>query len=647
MAKKKTVYNPTKEEREARNHVYKSLTTMLDVHEQTYPQFNDDGGDQTLQQYVDDSFRRLNGYTLTREEQGKEDWQANVFDPVTRTKQKALVASVALNEPEFEYQATNKNGVLSTKRAEFSRQLVRHSRRGRGKNLKLETFFEAWECAGAGTVITYDGYRVEKNKQKVITSFNPVNGDIETKEEEVTNDYGPISTIVPLSEFYIWDIYIFDVQDQPRVAWVQKYNGADLKRDFGKYKNFDLVKDKKSVNRFRTRQEQYFFESWQNRVHDEDDYEVIRFYDKEHDKYEIWANGIPLLRAPILNGKKEKRYPFSKSILEPFAQKNFFYGKSWPSIMQAYQDELNISWNHILDSFYRSLEPPMLVGMANKDLLDLQDEFMSDDGRYYVPDVNQVKPWPFKGPDQGQMSILQLIASNIDAMSLGTNQSAQQGEGVTARETLIVEEHADEIKGIFFMFLEDLWRQKEELRIDNVYMHYMQPKYEEIIGKDGTKRLKEALNIFNIPDTPLSDGSVGTLAIQIAGSEDNLLSLNEIEGREEAMEEETGRPFKLIGVTSDYLDDWDIDFTIIPASIHARTQQRKEQELQRKHGYMGQFFPEYFVSNKEKMFEEFLNVYEENIDEYNAPAQPQQPQQGEQAREQEGQETGGSLLGLE
>src|SRR3990167_8872035 len=132
-----------------REGVYKDLSLMLDKKTKTYPQFNDEFGDHTLMDFVDASLKRLNGYTFTREEQGKEDWQNNFFNNTTRAKMKAIVASVALQIPDFVYQAINKFGIFSAKRAEIVKQLVKASRLQ--ENLQVEFFFEAWEAAGAGT----------------------------------------------------------------------------------------------------------------------------------------------------------------------------------------------------------------------------------------------------------------------------------------------------------------------------------------------------------------------------------------------------------------------------------------------------------------------------------------------------------------
>src|SRR3990172_5359129 len=88
-----------------REGIYADLSEMLNRKTQTYPQFNDEFGDHTLMDFIDASLKRLNGYTFTRAEQGKDEWQNNFFNNITRAKLKAIVASVALQVPDFSYRA--------------------------------------------------------------------------------------------------------------------------------------------------------------------------------------------------------------------------------------------------------------------------------------------------------------------------------------------------------------------------------------------------------------------------------------------------------------------------------------------------------------------------------------------------------------
>lgn len=624
---KSALYRPTKKIQEKRDSVYRQVQEMIDERNRSFPQFTGENGDRTLIQYINDSDRRLNAYTPSREEQGKEDWQANVFNPITREKLKAVVAGVAQRFPEIEFKATNGDGLFSRQRAELIKQLVRHSREK--SNPQMEIFFEAWQMCGKGTEIKYDGYLKTKYKRKFIKSCDIEKGIVEFAEREETVDDRPIDLSVPLPEFFIMDFRIRDVQDQPAIAWIQHYNREQLEMEFGQYKNYKYLKDKVGFakGRFSSDTTSYFYDKWSNRVEQENDFEVIRYYNKIEDRYEIWINGVDMLSSPLLWGKANKLYPFSKGIFEPFIDNQFFYGKSLPSTLEGNQDVDNTIWNTMLDKLYRSLTPPMLVGLTNKDLLDVEEELVNQDNKFYVPDVNQVKPMPYDGVTNGDIAMLGATSRMLDLASTDANQSGLQGRGVTASEIRVADENARRMKGIFFTMLEDLWIQKTKIRIQNILINYMQERHEKIIGPDGAEKVKEALTIFNVKDVPLADGSIGTLGVQVADKQKDLMSQKDIEVREVAAYDQ-GENYKLIAVTSDYLDNWDLDFTLSSESLHNQDKARMREEMLMQQQIMVQLYPEYAASNKEKMFTDFLEGFDGSIEEWEPPQQEEAPAEG-------------------
>jgi len=618
----KQIFKLNAVEQKAQGEVYQALDDMILQRNDKYPHFGDEDGAHTLIEYLDDCDKRLNGFTPSRAEQGKKDYQSNFFDPMTRNKLKAVVAGVALSLPEFKYKAVNKAGIFSSQRAELMKRLVDHSRMR--DNPKVAMFFEAWEMAGKGTVIKYDGYLKTKYKRKYIKSYDKVTGEVEFEErDEVVEDY-PVDLFVPIVEFYIWDFHIRGVQNQPRVVWAQHYNKAQIDQEFGKMANHKWVKDQESTTQIESQQKTYFYDRWKKRTQKKDDFEVIRFYDKEFDKYEIWANGVPLLRAPLLWGKADKKYPFSDAILEPFTDSAFFYGKSLPHVLMGIQDVDNTVINSILDKMARGYDPAILVGLVNKDLLDLEDELISSDNKIYVPNVEQVKPMPTAEVNRAELVMLDVIARKADLASVDANQQGIAGRGVTAREILIADENAAKLKGIFFTFLEDLWLQKNKLRVQNILMNYMGPKYEAVVGKDGKEQLHETLRIFHVDDVEFSDGSRGTLGIGVASTSDKLPSVPAIEAREEVMKDQ-GINYKFIAATSDYLDDWEFDFMLVPETLESKSQAKKQALVFEKQTYEARTFPEWFVANKDKRYAEFLDIYDERIEEQTPPQPPAPP----------------------
>lgn len=597
----------TPEQQDKQQRAYQKLRDMRDLKQQAMPHFAGPNGSRSWLQYIDEGERIINGYTPSRSEQGKEDWQSNVMDNVTRAKMRAIAASVGLKVPETKYRAKNSKGLHSKVRAEIMRRTVESS--FLLGNPILHSFMEVWQMLGHGVLFEYEGYLSGGAKRQVVDSFDTTTGEITFKEEYVKVDGRPISIIINPQDFYWADFYRRDIQEQPCLGWVQRYTKSELEVEFSNYPNYKYVKTKKECRNNTLEENTTYYSAWQEFVAD-DDYEVFRFYSKEDHTYQIWVNGIPMLLAPLLwHDKGLESYPFAKTISEPFANAEFFVGMSFPHILEGYQETKTTMVNTIVDKLYRSLEKPFLVGLANKDLLDVESELVNQDNKIYVPDVNQVKPFPFEGVTSADLAMLQNMEESINRLSIDPAQQGMTEQGVTARATILADERARELKGVLFMFLEDLWLQKNRLRVRTVLTHYLKDKAKRASFKDQT---------ITINDVTFSDGSRGILDIHIAPTTSKLLSVKEIEAREQAALEQ-GIEYKLISITKDYLDEWEYDFEVIPESLYNQSRLKKETDFQDKLQGMATVFPEYLASNKPKLFGEFVELYGETESDYNPP----------------------------
>jgi len=620
------IYIPTADEKQELDFLYEETGECIKVRNQTYPQFND----RTLIQFVDDSEKRVQGYVPTREEQGKEDWQSNVFNQSTRNKLKALVAGVATTPPELRYKAVSlADGGLDLRRSGVIENLVMHSRNK--SNVETEIFWEAWTCATQGTVVKYDGYLKTKYKRKFIKSYDLLTGDMEFEEKEVEVNDECVDVLIPISEFFPKSFKVHDVQDQPAIEWIRYLDFDSIEKEFGQYKNFKYVLDKSRAGTYQDETETFFYSKWKDRVDAKDDYEVIKYYNRFKDKYCIVINGVLLLSAPMLWGRVDKVYPFSKTIFEPFANKNFFYGNSLPNANMDVQDVINSLYNMSLDKTYRSMNPPLLAGIANKDLLEMENENIGMDSTIYVQDVGQVKYQEIPGITTSEMAMIKWVAQGMD---LGTSIDAAQqgvvsGKNVTARQIVIANENAKKLKGIFFMFLTDLWVQKTKLRILNILTNYTQPKVEELVGDDGSKTYKESFRKILVEGSKFPDGSSGTLEIQFASKPENLPTRRELDIEEEKYRIQ-GEKYEKIGLLSTYLDEFDYDVQVIPESLYQKDSAEAQAIFAEKAKIMMTVFPQLYMANQNVLFDDFTDAYGEDKSKYNlTPPQPEAPIEGE------------------
>ncbi|MEO5367794.1 MAG: hypothetical protein H7831_15825, partial [Magnetococcus sp. WYHC-3] len=351
-------YNPSEKEKQSIKAVYDELEYMRKLRNQKWKYFND----RTLKDYIDDSQLRLNGFVPTRESQGKESWQSNVFHPVTRNKFKAMLAAVALDVPQTRIVAQNESQQRDQTRAEVIKNLVKYSYDQ--ENKEEQVFFEAWEAAEKGTVVVYDGYLKSKANKKIIKSYDPETGEIEFEEQEVETDNQCVNFIVPLMNLYIKDWNIFDIQKQPSLCWVERMDVDSFRNEFQKYSKYEQVKTSAELTD-QNENDTFFKAFWQERDKDDEPIEVVRYFNKGKDEFKIIANGVLLFESPLILGKKKKWYPFAKTIFEPYAS-DFFYGNSLPNTLMGEQDVINALYNMALDKTYKSLAPALLIGNVNK-----------------------------------------------------------------------------------------------------------------------------------------------------------------------------------------------------------------------------------------------------------------------------------------
>lgn len=608
-----TAYIPSMEEVAAGTKAYGYLKTMIRLKDTKMPQFSGPEGERSWNEMVDDSEAILNGYTMSRSAQGKEDWQSNMMDNVSRVKMKAIAAGVGLATPGVSFTARNKAGTLSAKRAEIFKNITKQT--FNDGNPTLSAFKETWHMLAHGVVFEYEGYKTGGAMRDRIVSFDSLTGEVKTKREFVKMTGKPFTVILNPQEFYWWSFFVNDVQDQERIAWVQNYSRSELEEEFSKYARYNAVKDKKGAKDIAQMQASTFFAEWSERVEDEDDFEVFRLYDKGRDKYEIWINGIEMLRTPILWGDEEKMYPIAAQVAEYYANTNFFVGMPFGQIMEAYQEHKNSVINTIIDKLFRSTKKPMLIGLNNKDLFDVQEQFVDEDNRYYVPDIDQVKPFPYEGPNQGEFMMLNVLDKGLEMMSVDKAQQGQSAGGDrTAREVVIADQRAQEIKGSLYLALENLWLQKYRLRNQVVLSHFINDKAASVDTKD---------QIISIPNYTFGDGTRGVLDIHIAKSKNQLMSVEDLNARAEAMEEQ-GIAYKIISIMKTYLNDWKYDYQILPDSFHKKEKELEQAELDAEVQYVVTLHPEFYEANKDEYLKEKLAFRGKRLEDYKMPKPPQQ-----------------------
>lgn len=618
--KQENIYSPSGEQKKRIEFVYAEYTDMLNKRNQPYVQFND----RMLKEFIDDSEKRLNAYVLDKASQGKENWQANFATRAYANKAKALLAATARDIPDMHIAAVNEDEQFDHFAADITKNLVRHSY-NQG-NPQEELFFLGWSTLGHGTVLSYEGFEKQNFVKKRITSFDMLTGDVQEEIVEKSSFGEPVSYEIQLMDLLIKNFYIRDIQDQPSIIRMKYFADKDrFDAEFGKYPNAQYVRDCGEIKKEES--DTYFHNKWKETVQSGKGYLVLYYMNKYKDCYRIVANGVELYNGPMLwvditrKHLGMKMYPIAKSIYEPFANSDFFYGNSQPNSAMGEGDVLNTLYNSTLDKQYRSFVPPLLVGMVNKDMFDLEDEVVAGDTKIYVDDISQVKQMEMRGITDSDVKMIDLISRGLDLTTLDPHQEGAAQKYVTARAALGADERAKQLKGLFFMMMESLWLQKIRLRIPNILLSYTMPKLKEVIGEDGTKKLIEQTQVFNVAKSKLSDGTSGTLSIEFRprkSMEDKKAIQMDIEAQEQIAFLD-GKPMEKVVMPYGFLDRFSFNIEIIPESLWTASRAVSMAMVLEKIGTIFKLFPEYFASNKEVLFKDLLKVYDDDEGKYDLP----------------------------
>ena len=619
----KRVWTPDEQQKARIQTVYDKRADMIQVRNQPYVQFND----RTLKEFIDDSEKRLNAYVLDKASQGKEEWQANFATRAYANKAKALLAATARDIPDMHFAAVTLEDRFDHLAADVAKNLVRHSY-NQG-NPQEELFFLAWSNVGHGTVLSCEDIQKNVYERSRIKSFDLLTGEVGEEKMEKESYGEPYSYEVNLMDLLISNFYIRDVQQQPAIILESFY--ADRERFdaiFGKYPNAELVKDFKDIKPEEA--DTYFHKKWSETIRDGKGFLVSRYINKfrgSRGTYRIIANGVELYNGPMLwvditrANFGRPAYPIAKTIYEPFANSDFFYGNSMPNSAMGEGDVLNTLYNSSLDKQYRSLVPPLLVGMVNKDMLDLEDEVVAGDTKIYVDDIAQVKQLEMKGITDSDVKMIDLISRGLDLTTLDPQQQGQAQKYVTARAAVAADERARQLKGIFFMFMESLWLQKVRLRLPNILLTYTMPKLVEVVGEDGKTLLRQKPRTFNVDRAELSDGTRGTLALEMRPREmmtDRMAMKLDVEAEEER-NFLAGKPYEKLIMPYDRLEKLSFDVEIVPETLWQASQAINMALIIEKISLINEVFHEYFVENKELLFRDLIKNYSDDPGRYKLP----------------------------
>jgi len=556
-------YTPNDSEVEAINEVLKTFEVGRTVLNKGYNYF----GGRNLVEVIDDWTKRWNGY-IPPMNPLLDQTQSNIFINFTRNAVISYLAKVAMSPVKAHIVAVNKKtGIPNQKFADILSDLNRFSLQAENSDKKF--LAAAMECCVKGTVIVYEGYLKQEQKMKSPLQFDSVTGKLKWKEENRVLYDDCYQEVIPLEDFYITNPKQPDVQKQPKIIWRKITTYSEALTEFSHYKNWKYVRPGKYevANEVAT-----FYRNFLVNDLSQDQVEILRYYCRYENRHIIMINGIILYDGPI--PFKDGKYPFAKTVNEPFSVE-FFWGNGHPNKYMGEQDLINTFINAMADKTINGLVP---TGLSS-DLDDLIEDDAMEIGKFRkVGDIEKWKWWEAPTVNQGEMNMFQNIMSlaresaNSDAGSAVT----PRGGKMQTRQILLRQQEVMSKLSFNMNFLEDLERDRTELRLAHILQFYSIPKIEKITGKRGKEIEQLTYREVQLSSTKLSDGRTGNKIIKLIGDEyqnpDTRAKLEDDLSVIETMGEMNGTPTEALAISVDTFVDFNNMVQVVKYSSYEKNQ---------------------------------------------------------------------------
>ena len=521
----------------------------------------------SLFEAIDDWTKRWNGY-IPPGNPLLDQTQSQIFINFTRNAIISYLSKVAMAPVKSHIIAVNKkSGLVNQKFADILESLNTFSLNAENGNQKFLN--AALECATKGTVVVYEGYMRSEQKMKSPFQYDATTGKITYKTQNRVTFDNCYQEVVPLEDFEITNPFQPDVQKQPKIIWRKITSHSEGAAEFSKFKNWKFVKPGGYVVSNDT---STFYRDILLTELGKDQIEILRYYCRYDNRHIVMINGVIMYDGPI--PFKDGKYPFAKSVNEPFAV-DFFWGNGHPNKYMGEQDLINSFINAMAD---KTINSTQFTGLSS-DLDDLIEDDSIEIGKWRkVGDIDKWKYLESPPVNSGEMNMFQNIlqlareSGNTDA----GNSATARGGKLQTKQVLMKQQEMQEKLSFNMNFLEDMERDRTELRISHILQFYSIAKIEKITGKNGKEIEKMAYRDIQLTDTKLSDGRKGTRIIKLIGDEHknpdtraNLadhLSMLEVQG------EMGGTPTEALAISVDTFQDFNNSVQVVKNSSYEKNQ---------------------------------------------------------------------------
>jgi len=458
-------YRPSKENKDALRYVYDRFQDMKE-------------GRSTYENEWEKAQKQYEGFIAS---QDREDWQSDIYIPLTSSIVEAILAEIIdLNlrplylprEPQDQSAATVLNHIFKYTWEIGDGDIEQH------KVLKDMLIF--------GTGIAQEYWRSDPRTVKEMVSFDPDAGE-EYKEREIKDFDDVYMEAVRLHDFYI---------DERARGFVGPNGARDCIRRYvmhiDDFKNYfkGSVWDHLGAAKYVVPggdTNYYEFYSPPEGI-DKNEVEVLWYWNKPDDRLVIVANDVVVRNTP--NPYTHKRLPFARAV--DIFDGHKFYGTGEPKLLEGLQEEMNIHRRMLMDRGHLDIDKMFLV--SSRESLDEEQLIKRPHGIIEVDDPNSMVPIEYGDVPSSYFQSLEMMRDDaVRVTGFDDRMQSVKTPGTATEAAILKESSLRRIRAKVFllgkMFLVNIGR----LRLANIQQFYSTPKIEKIIGDKESRKYREAV----------------------------------------------------------------------------------------------------------------------------------------------------------
>lgn len=457
----RTLYMPTKAQRETLNYVYRIRFEGMKQGDER----------QEMEKKWDQYERQWEGWRPPKSDNPDDRWQSNHVAPVTISVVQTAVAEM-VNQNIVPYYLPA--GMEKAAKATLMNHVWDYGWFVSNSDLMMYDVF--MDSLILGTAITQEYYR--QDRRMVSDVIIGKNDESFEKEREVY-DYDDIyGEIVKLQDFY-WDEtarsfdgsysardcirrYIMDIDDfylmYKGTKWDQ-FGDADKVKAGGDTEYYEYFKPPEAMDK--TRQ-----------------VEVLHYWStRPRDRFVIVANDVVIRDGP--NPYKHKQLPFVRWVDVKRVHK--FCGKGEPELLESIQDETNTIRRMVIDRNHLDIDKMFLV--SNRIGLTDEDLIARPHGLIPTDDVNSAKPVEYGDiPRSVEVSLGNLEDDAVLATGINPRQASLPDASTATSAAMMKEQTLKRIQLKLWLLQKESFPRLGQLRTENFLQFYSQPRIHKIVG---------------------------------------------------------------------------------------------------------------------------------------------------------------------